>query len=78
MTIDFSAAQANGNPTNPTGKVTVNASNGQSCSGTLAAGAGHCTITFNTSGTITLTGTYGGSTNNSGSTSNPYSQTVNP
>ena len=77
VTIDFSVAQANSNPTNPTGKVTVTATTGETCSATLAAGTGHCAITFTTTGTRTLTATYAGSTNNSGSTSAGATQTVN-
>ncbi len=51
----------------PTGNVTINATTGESCIGTVAAGS--CTITFNTPGTRTLTATYAGDTNFNGSTS---------
>ena len=77
VTIDYTVAQANGNPTHPTGTVTVNASTGESCHAGLSAGSGHCSITFTTSGARTLTATYAGNTNNSTSASPPVTQTVN-
>jgi hypothetical protein len=62
--------------TTPTGNVTVTASTGESCTGTVAAG--NCSITtFNTAGTRTLTATYAGSSNFLGSTSAGVSQRVN-
>ena len=61
----------------PTGTVTVNASTGGSCSGTLSAGAGSCSITFTAAGSPTLTATYAGDGNFNGSTSAGASQTVN-
>ncbi|HEV2424235.1 MAG TPA: MBG domain-containing protein [Terriglobia bacterium] len=73
VTISF---QVTGNGS-PTGSVTVSATTGESCAATLAAGAGSCTITFNTSGTRTLTAGYAGDSNFAASTSAGVSQTVN-
>ncbi|MGA9526738.1 MAG: Ig-like domain-containing protein [Terriglobales bacterium] len=64
-------------PGKPTGSVTVNASTGESCTGTLATGKGSCSITFSTSGARTMTATYGGDANNEGSASAGFTQTVN-
>ena len=61
----------------PTGKVTVNASTGESCTGTLVSGAGGCPVTFSTAGARTLTATYAGDSNNSSSVSAVAAQTVN-
>ena len=59
-----------------TGNVTVNASSGESCVGTVAAGT--CSITFNSAGAKTLTAVYGGDTNfNGSSTSSGTSHAVN-
>ena len=60
----------------PTGSVTVNASTGESCTGTLAGGSGSCAVTFNTAGPRTLTATYAGDNNNS-SISAAVAQAVN-
>jgi sugar lactone lactonase YvrE len=61
----------------PTGKATVNASTGESCTGTLINGSGSCLVTFNTAGSRTLTTTYAGDTNNNSSISAGVAQTVN-
>jgi YVTN family beta-propeller protein len=61
----------------PTGSVQVSASTGESCSATLASGAGTCSITFATSGPRTLTAVYSGDANFTGSTSAGVTQTVN-
>ena len=61
----------------PTGKVTVNASTGESCSGTLVSGSGSCSVTFSAAGSTTLTATYAGDNNNSSSVSVGVAQTVN-
>jgi hypothetical protein len=59
----------------PTGNVTV--SDGTvSCTGTVAAGT--CSLTFTTAGAKTLTATYAGDANFSGSTSAGEPHTVNP
>ena len=50
----------------PTGTVTVTASSGGSCSGTLTSGAGSCVITFTSAGSPTLTASYGGDGNFNG------------
>jgi hypothetical protein len=77
VTVDFSVAQAITNVTKPTGKVTVSASSGETCSGALAGGKGSCRITLNTAGSITLTATYPGDANNNESVSGGVTQTVN-
>ena len=61
----------------PTGSVTVTASTGGSCTGTLSSGAGTCTITFTAVASPTLTAAYAGDGNFVGSTSAGVSQTVN-
>jgi hypothetical protein len=60
----------------PTGIVTVTASTGQTCSGTLSADAGSCSLTFTTTGSPKLTAAYGGDTNFKASTSAKVTQTV--
>jgi hypothetical protein len=60
----------------PTGSVTVTASTGESCSGTLSSGTGSCSVTFNTTGPRTLTASYGGDNNFKSSSSAKVSQTV--
>jgi len=60
----------------PTGTVTVNASTGETCSGPLSAGAGSCSLTFSTTGSRTLTATYGGDANFTGSASAAVAQSV--
>ena len=58
----------------PTGAVSVSASTGESCIGSLAAG--YCAIIFNTSGMRTLTASYGGDSNFLGSSSSAMNQAV--
>jgi hypothetical protein len=77
VVVNYSVAQAITNPTKPTGKVTVTASTGESCSAGLAAGSGHCSIKFTTTGSRTLTASYPGDANNNGSVSAGVTQTVN-
>ena len=60
----------------PTGSVQVSAGTGESCTATLASGAGTCSITFTTAGPRTLTAAYSGDANFNGSTSAGVSQTV--
>src|SRR5579863_4309870 len=59
-----------------TGTVSVSASTGESCSGPLTASVGSCSITFNTTGPRTLTGTYSGDGNFAGSVSGGLAQSV--
>ena len=58
----------------PTGTVTAKANTGESC--TAAVSVGNCSITFSTSGSRTVTATYSGDTNYTGS-STTASATVN-
>ena len=73
VTISFSVTGV----TSPTGTVSVTASTGESCSGSLTSGAGSCSITFATPGTRTLVASYNGDTNFNTSSSASVSQTVN-
>ncbi len=75
--VNFSVAQAVTNKIKPTGSVTVNASSGESCVGTLALGKGTCSLTFTSSGSRTLTASYPGDSNNNASSSAIVTQTVN-
>jgi streptogramin lyase len=78
VTVDFDVVQAITNVTKPTGSVTVSASSGETCSGTLSGGKSSCKITLNTAGNITLTANYPGDANNNGSVSAGITQTVKP
>jgi hypothetical protein len=60
----------------PSGSASVAASTGESCTGTLTAGSGNCSLTFATAGTRMLTANYAGDTNFSGSTSAAVAQSV--
>jgi hypothetical protein len=68
----------------PTGSVTLTASTGETCAGTLtpATGDGGCKLTFNTTGTRTIIASYAGDSNHTGSNSSGQSPavtvTVNP
>jgi hypothetical protein len=77
VTVAFTVAGQNGGKV--TGAVNVSDSTGAfTCSAALATnGTGHCMITFTgTAGAnVNLTATYAGDTNNSGSSSVPYSTT---
>ncbi len=57
-----------------TGDVTVSASTGQTCTGTVTSGK--CLLTFTVGGSETLTAVYAGNTNDATSTSAPYMFTV--
>ena len=76
VAIDYSVTVAPPGSGTPTGNVTVSDGT-QSCSGTVAAGS--CSITFTSAGAKTLTATYLGDANFSGSASTPATaHTVNP
>ncbi len=77
-TLDFNVTSYK-----PTGAVTLSTSTGGVCSGMVSAatGNGSCKLTFTTTGTRTITATYGGDSNHSGSNSSgqtPVTVTVNP
>jgi hypothetical protein len=74
VTISFKVTGSGGTPT---GSVTVTASTKETCSGTLASGAGSCQITFTTAGSRTLTAVYSGDSTFAGSTSGSVTQNVN-
>ena len=78
--VDFSVDATNGatGKAKPTGSVTVNASTGESCTGTISAatGKGQCQLRFNSSGSRTLVATYAGDANNQGSVSTASAETV--
>jgi uncharacterized repeat protein (TIGR03803 family) len=80
VTVSFTVAAPTAvKATKPTGSVTVNASTGQSCTGTIAvaSGKGSCKLTFTAEGSPSLTATYSGDKYNSGSVSAEVTQTVN-
>ena len=74
VTVSFTVS--NGTATNPVGSVTVTASSGETCTGTVAAGK--CVVTFVSAdaGSQTLTAVYAGNNNNATSTSAPFGLTV--
>ncbi|MDC8016240.1 kelch repeat-containing protein [Tahibacter soli] len=59
VTASVSVADTTGGPV-PTGSVNVNADSGESCTATLANGAGQCTLTLTHLGPRTLTASYAG------------------
>lgn len=76
--IDFNVASYK-----PAGAVTLSASTGEVCSGTVSAtsGNGSCKLTFTSTGSRTITATYGGDGNHLGSNSSgepAVTVTVNP
>jgi hypothetical protein len=75
VTVIFSVT---GNGVPPTGSVTVTASTGESCSGALSSGAGSCSLTFNTTGSRTLSASYGGDHNFKSSSSVQVTETIQP
>ena len=73
VTVTFAVA---GGGVGPTGNVGVSASTGETCSGSITAGAGSCSLTFATARSRTLTAKYSGDTNFKSSTSATVTQTV--
>ena len=76
VSVQFSVTPASGYGT-PTGHVTVNASTGENCTATLTAGTGVCSLTFNSTGSRTLSASYAGDGNDSTSVSSAVTQTAN-
>jgi hypothetical protein len=72
VTVYFTVS--NGTSTATSGTVAVSAASGPACSASVATGK--CVLTFPSPQTTTLTATYQGNTDNSSSTSSPYSLTV--
>jgi hypothetical protein len=64
----------------PTGAVAVAASSGESCTADPSAttGDGSCKLTFTSAGTRTVTASYPGDANHTGSSSSPVTVVVNP
>ncbi len=62
----------------PMGAVTLTASTGETCSGSVVAatGNGSCTLTFTTTGTRTILASYGGDTNHRSSNSSAQSPAI--
>jgi hypothetical protein len=60
----------------PTGSVTVTASTGQTCSGTLVSGTGSCQLTFTATGSPKITAVYASDGNFKNSTSVKVTQVV--
>ena len=71
VTVDFTVG-----PGKVGGTVTVSASSGETCTGAVTGGAGHCKLALGTAGSITLTATYSGDSNDNGSASAGFTQTV--
>jgi len=74
--VQFNVVPASGYGT-PTGHITLSSTTGESCTATLNAGAGSCSVIFNTSGSRTLTASYGGDVNDNTSVSVAVTQSVN-
>jgi hypothetical protein len=66
--------QVTGDALDPASQVTIDSSNGERCSGSIADG--QCTLSFTDDGTFTLTASYAGDANNDPSQSEPVSHTV--
>jgi Bacterial Ig-like domain (group 3) len=78
VTVHFTVEAKNGTKqTKPTGSVTVTASTGESCTGTLSgADEGKCQLSFSSEGIDTLIATYAGDADNEGSVSKTVEQAV--
>lgn len=74
VTVNYAVSGSGGIPT---GTVTVTASTGETCSGTLVNGSGSCSLTFTAAGSPKLTASYSGDSNFKASTSAKVTQTVN-
>jgi FtsP/CotA-like multicopper oxidase with cupredoxin domain len=75
VNISFNVTETGGAAL-PTGTVTVTATTGEQCSGSLTAGVGSCNITFVTPGSRTLTALYNGDANYNTSSSAVITQGV--
>jgi hypothetical protein len=71
--VDFSVTSYK-----PLGPVTITASTGETCSANVSAatGDGHCALKFATAGTRTVTASYAGDANHTGSNSDSQTVTV--
>lgn len=74
VTFDFSVAPPINNTLAPSGTVTIMASTGEMCTGSVSSGS--CSITFSTPVTRTVSASYGGDTNFTSSTSSNVSEQV--
>jgi len=74
VAFSFSVSPPSGDTLTPSGTVTVNASTGESCTG--SAPSGSCSITFSTAITRTVTATYAGDTNFTSSPSVSLSEQI--
>jgi large repetitive protein len=77
VTVAAVAPGAAVSPTTITGSFTVSDGGSNTCTATLSAGAGSCTIAFPGAGAFGMTGVYGGDANFNGSTSVLNTHTVN-
>jgi uncharacterized protein (TIGR03437 family) len=80
VTVAFSVAAAPPGAGTPTGSVTITITGGsETCTGSLAAGSGSCTLALTVAGSRTLTATYNGDTNfNTGTDTEPHTVVAPP
>lgn len=75
VVVSYSVTPPTGVTGTPSGVIVINASTGESCTGTAPAGS--CAIAFGTAGSRTLTASYGGDLNFNPSTSASVTEVVN-